>query len=263
MSATHRSLIVGFVITLALTIYAPPALHGQSATTSSPARKTITVPFVGCESDGQAGPVKAPTGRHKVVQISAEAAQQLAYYKSEYGSGVLAPRDWYCFSTYGSNGSNLFVSPKPITSAELFSDSWKGFAGPAIQVSISLGDTSGRFRVAQVIARIFPAYKKFAEQVAEEKIEPASSFPFGSYPKDKLNYRSKNIAEYITPGNVEGLGTNSRLERNANPISGVAILIGQTPDLLQLSMRLPKEQRDLCAIIIQQAERDAAHFTSE
>ena len=263
MLATHRSSIAGCAITLALTIYAPPALHGQSANTSSPARKTITVPFVGCDSDGQVGPVDAPTGDRKVVQVSAQAAQQLAYYKAEYGPGVLAPRGWYCFSTYGSNGSNLYVSPKPITSAELFSDSWKGFPHPAIQISISLGDTSGRFQVAQVIARIFPDYKKFVEQVTEEKIEPASSFPFGPYPKDKLTYRGKDIVEYVTPGNVEGLGTHSRLQMNADPISGVAILIGRTPDLLQLSMRLPKEQRDLGPIIVQQVERDAAHLDSK
>lgn len=245
---------------LALTIYAPPALHGQSLTPSSPAEKTVTVPFVGCKSDGQVGPVKAPTGNRKIVQSSARTGQQLAYYKSEYGSGVLAPRGWYCFSTYGSDGSNLFVSPKPITSAELFSDSWQGFPHSAIQVSDSLGDTSGRFRVAQVIARIFPDYKKFVEQVIEEKIEPARSFPFGPYPKDKLTYRGKNIVEFVTPGNTEGLGTHSRLQMSADPISGVAVLIGQTPDLVQLSMRLPKEQRELGPIIIQQVERDAELF---
>lgn len=263
MLATHRSLIAGCAITLALTIYAPPALHAQSPTPSSSAEKTVIVPFVGCKSDGQVGPLKAPTGNRKLVQISAQAAQKLAYYKSEYGSGVLAPRGWYCFNTYGSNGSNLYVSPKPITNAELFSDSWKGFPHPAIQISISLGDTSGRFRVAQVIARIFPDYKKFVEQVIEEKIEPARSFPFGPYAKDKLTYRGKNIVEYITPGNTEGLGTHSRLQMNADPISGVAVLIGQTPDLVQLSMRLPKEQKDLSPIIIQQVERDAAHLKSE
>lgn len=263
MLATHRSLIAGCAITIALAICAPTGFQGQSLTPSSPAEKTVTVPFVGCKSDGQVGPVKAPTGNRKIVQIPASTAQHLAYYKAEHGSGVLAPRGWYCFSTYGSNGSNLFISPKPITSAELFSDSWKGFPGPAIQVSISLGDTSGRFRVAQVIARIFPAYKKFVEQVTEEKIEPAGSFPFGPYPKDKLDYRGKNIAEYITPGNAEGLGTHSRLERNADPISGVAILVGQTPDLLQLSMRLPKEQRDLGATIMQHFERNATRFISE
>lgn len=262
MLATHRKLLTGCVITLALAICAPPSLHAQR-TASSQDRNSVTVPFIGCKSDGQVGPVKAPTGNRKMVSIPASAAQHLAYYKAEYGSGVLAPRGWYCFSTYGSNGSSLYISPKPITRAELFSDSWQGFPHPAIQVSISLGDTSGRFRVAQVIARIFPDYRKFVEQITEEKIEPASSFPFGPYPQDKLTYRDKNIVEYITPGNAEGLGTHSRLQMNADPISGVAILIGQTPDLLQLSMRLPKEQRDFGATIMQQFEWDATRFISD
>src|SRR5690348_772725 len=122
MLAIHRKFLTGCVVTIALAICAP-SLQAQS-TAPSQARNSVTVPFVGCESDGQVGPVNAPTGNRKVVPISTSAAQHLAYYKAQYGSGVLAPRGWYCFSTYGSNGSNLFVSPVPITRVELFSDSW-------------------------------------------------------------------------------------------------------------------------------------------
>jgi hypothetical protein len=79
--------------------------------------------------------------------------------KLKRGLGVLAPRGWHCFSTYGSNGSNLFVSPVPIDGKALFSADWKGFMGDVVQLSVMDGGTSGRFEVAKVVARVFPAYK--------------------------------------------------------------------------------------------------------
>lgn len=243
----------------AISVQLSPA--AQAINASGPPKPSPTVPFVGCKSDGQVGPLKSPIGRRKVVSLPAKSVQQLAYYKAEYGAGALAPRDWYCFSTYGSNGSTLYISPTPPNPADLFSTTWKGIAGPAIQISSSIGDTSGRFEVAQIIARVFPGYKEFVRNVIEEGIEPASSFPFGPYPKDKLTYRSPKIVEYETPADTDGLGTNSRLQKSADPIRGTAILVGQVPDLVLLSVRLPPQQRNLTRIIMQQVEYDAAHPT--
>ena len=191
------------------------------------------------------------------MAISAAAAQRLAYYKAQYGPGVLAPRGWHCFSTYGSNGSSLFVSPDAIDPKMLFSDDWKGFTGPAIQISVSSGGTSGRFEVAKVIARVFPAYKQFAQDVIAEGIEPASDFPSGPYPNDKLTDRGKNVVKFETPANTEGLGTDSRLLPNAGPIDGVAMITGADTDLIQLSARVPEKDRDLIPFIVKQAESDA------
>jgi hypothetical protein len=131
---------------------------------ATPAASTAMsqIPFVGCASDGQAGPQAAPTGSSKTLAISAAGAERLAWYKALYGPGVLAPRGWHCFSIYGSDGSNLFVSPDAIDSKTLLSVDWKGFAGQVIEISVSSGGTSGRFEVAKVIARVFPAYKAFA-----------------------------------------------------------------------------------------------------
>src|ERR1039458_1109977 len=110
----------------------------QAKSSGAPAQSAaVTVPFVGCASDGQGGPLKAPIGKSKVVAIPAAAALRLAYYKAEYSSGVLAPRGWNCFSTYGSNGASLFVSPDPMDSKTLLSLDWKGFTGPAVQISVS------------------------------------------------------------------------------------------------------------------------------
>jgi hypothetical protein len=193
-----------------------------------------------------------------MLPITAEAAQRTTYYKAKEGFGVLGPRGWHCFCVYGSNGDTLFVSPEQIAASDLLtSDTWEGFKGPAIQISYDYGDTSGRFTVARTIARIFPAHREFAENVINEGIEPAASFPPGPYPKDQLVYKTKDIVEFKTPGDEVGLGTNSRLQPNADPISGVAILIGKTPDLVSLSVRLSPKLIDLVPTILQQAERDA------
>jgi hypothetical protein len=220
------------------------------------------VPFVGCQSDGQTGPVKAPEGETRVVSVDAKIAQQLAYYASKKEFGVLAPRGWYCFGTYGSNGDTLYVIPEPINAANLLTSTWPGFTGAAIQLSHQRGDPSGRSDVAKSIARAFPARRAIASTVVETGTEPASSYPFRPYPNDKLTYRSKEIVEYQTPSNKEGLGTNSSLQSSADPISGVAILIGKVPDLLQLSVRLPMAQVGLTPIIIGQVELDTTHQDS-
>jgi hypothetical protein len=127
-------------------------------------------------------------------------AQRLAYYSAYYDpkntGGVLAPRGWHCFGIYGSNGATLFVTPQPIQSRDLLSDTWAGIGGPAIQVSVSIGDTSGRFDVARVITRVFPAQRAFVQRVINEGDEPASDFPSGPYPKDKLTSRSGKVVEF-------------------------------------------------------------------
>ena len=235
------------------------ALLSQTATVGAgKPDATAQVPFVGCASDGQVGPLKAPTGLPMAVTIPAETAHRLAYYKAENGFGVLAPRGWHCFSTYGSDGSNLFVSPDPIDTTNLFSPDWKGLRGQAVQVSVSSGGTSGRFAVARTIARIFPDFKAFAQQVIAEGIEPASSFPSGPYPQDKLRYVDRKTVEFETPANTKGLGTDSRLQIDASPIQGVAVLFGSEMDLVQLSVRLSEKDRDLVRPIIGRIEGEVA-----
>jgi hypothetical protein len=165
---------------------------------------------VGCKSDGQVGSQDAPTGEPKIITISPQLAQKVAYYKASYGSGVIAPRGWYCFGTYGSDGSNLYVTPTPLNSAHLFSNSWKGISSYGIQLSESNGDTSGRFEVAQIIARVFPAHSAFVRRVIAEGVEPATSFPHGPYPTDRLTYKSKEAVEYVTPPNTEGYERRSK-----------------------------------------------------
>jgi len=140
----------------------------------------------------------------------------------------------------------------------LFSLKWQGFTGPAVEATVYDGGTSGRFEVAKVIARLFPAYKAFAQKVIAEESEPASDFPFRPYPSDKLTYSGKNIVEFETPGSAQGLGTDSRLQMNASPIDGVAIIGGKDTDLTLLTARFSDSDRDLIAAMVAQAEREAA-----
>ena len=158
-----RQILLASLVFCAAFAETRPALAQTKGTAAPVKTATVTVPFVGCASDGQAGPQAAPSGKSLTVTIPAGVAQRLAYYKAEYSAGVLAPRGWHCFSTYGSNGASLFVSPEPMDSKTLLSLDWKGFTGPAIQISVSDGGTSGRFEVAKVIARVFPEYKAFAQ----------------------------------------------------------------------------------------------------
>ena len=124
------------------------------------------------------------------------------------------------------------------------------FTGPAIEVDAIDGGTSGRFSVARVIARAFPKHRAFVQSVID-LFDSAEDYTFSPYPGDKLIYKSDRVVEYRTPPKSEGLGTmTSRLQSNEDPIDGVAILQGQTPDLLLLSVRLPSDMKALRSQII-------------
>jgi hypothetical protein len=249
---------------LAFVCAASSLMFSQAQPLRTAAGSVVAVPFVGCPADGQVGPVDPPKGTTQLVHIPKEAAQQLAFYKAEQGFGVLAPRGWHCFETYGSSGRSLFVSPQSIDAKILFSDNWKAFIGPVVQLSAEDGGTSGRFAVARIIARVFPTNRSFVRKVISEGIEPASNFPSGPYPNDKIVYKSNDLVEYQTLPQTEGLGTQSRLLKNIEPISGMAMLVGLVkegePSLLFLAVRLPSEMTSLSSAIVQQTEYEGAHL---
>ena len=65
----------------------------------------------------------------------------------------------------------------------------------------------------------------------------------------------RSEVEFVTPGDRDGLGTDGRIAKNDQPISGVAILLtdGDT-DLVKLEARLPAELRALAPAIITSIE---------
>jgi hypothetical protein len=219
-------------------------------------RTTVSIPSIGCLADGQIAEIAASA--NSTVTVSMSGAQSLAFYKAANTTGVFAPRGWYCFGIYGSGGDALLVSPGPISRDQIFGNR-KGFSGPMIEISHRYGDTSGRFDVAEIISRLFPAYRAFVTRVQEEFDQPPDSFPAGPYPRDEMTYRSNKAVEYKTPAQTEGLGTRSLLIKDASPIQGVAMLVGDTPDLLVLAVRLPPNLARLAPAIIRQTELDAGH----
>lgn len=182
-------------------------------------------------------------------------AEKLAYYKSGKGVGALGPRGWHCFGTYGSGGDTLYITPQPINRETIFSRGPGDADGPAIAVVYRFGGTSGRFSVAEVIARVFPAHRSFAVAVMKELDESPT---FGPYPNDTLVYKSNELLECQTPARADGLGTYWWLAKSNIPIEGAALLVGDEIDLVLLSVRLPVDLNGLTQTVVNQFERDAA-----
>ena len=135
--------------------------------------------------------------------------------------------------------------------------------GPAVEVSYTFGDTSGRFEVVEAIARVFPAYRAspLVKRVVREMKDfdpPENPLELGPFPTDRLSHRSTRVVEYKTPADADGLGTHSALRKNSSPIDGVAILVGPDPDLLLLALRLPSALAGLTPAIVTHVEGDAA-----
>ncbi len=208
------------------------------------------VPFVGCASDGQTGP--RPIPRAKLTpDLPPAAAAQISYYVRP-NNAVLAPRGWRCFETYGSNGQTLFVAPHPIGSIGHIR-----LTGPAVMLSVSFGGTSGRFGVAEIAGRLFPAAKPFVDRVEAEGMTDKPFFRH-PYPTDKITYRSPYEALVTTPANRDGIGTSSLLPKGALPVDSIVRLRDPKgdSDLIHMSARLAPQQRPLVAYIIAQVAKE-------
>jgi len=210
----------------------------------------ISVPFIGCRTVGQVDANAPPSGSIS-LPISGDVAKSAAYYGTDRKSGVLAPRGGRCLGVIGSDGDAMIVHPWEF-------DDWPSVPGPGVATTVRLGEGSGRFSVADAIARLFPTYRNFVKGVVEEF--PFFKPPSGPYPGDRLVYKSARAVEYQTPRQIEGLGTQFWLNKDAQPIQGVAMLVGPTPDLLHLAVRLPSNLDALTPVIIHQTERNAARL---
>lgn len=249
---TVRLATLAALLTISL---APRSMSQTNSQAAGKQRVSIPVPFVGCASDGQVGAVPAPTEPDRVVRVDPAIAPMLAYYKPATAPGVLAPRGWFCFGVYGSSGSSVFVTPEPIDEAGIFK---KKFGGEVVELQNIDGGTSGRFAVASVVARVFPAHKAFVQSVVEMFDFFEAELTFSPYPTDKLVYRSDRAVEYTTAADSDGLGSLNALQVNKDPIVGVAALgDGNPPNLLMLSMRLPALLKPAEARIIREVESGA------
>jgi hypothetical protein len=194
------------------------------------------------------------------LMLPASAGARLAYYVF-LDLGVLAPRGWHCFGLYGSSGSTLMVTPEQHGSDD-FLRAGTHLTGSAVELSLTYGGTSGRFHVAKIAARIFPVARQLLENVIDEEkgiygqgFDPSDEFPSGPYPDDQLTRRGDTEVEFVTAGNSEGLGTDSWMAKNVEPIIGAAILAPADMDLVQVNVRLPPEMRDLSPTIVATVKR--------
>lgn len=209
----------------------------------------ISVPFVGCRSEGQMGLEPAPKP-HRTPRLPAHVARRLAYYDAG-GVSVLAPRGWRCLGHDGSNGSGIFVWPER---QRKFLRSPMHWRGSGIELAIRDGGTSGRWAVADAIARYFPAYRGFLTSAFEGL--DRGPLPSGPYPRDRLGRHGASFVRYTTPPHAKGEGTEWTFAPSADPLEGLAMLSGPTsePNLLNVRVRLPARDRDLAEVIFATAE---------
>lgn len=229
-----------YVLLLASIVVALLAMAVQDAGAGMLAFGTERVPFVGCASDGQMGPIAAPQDNGTAPRVRRSVASELAYYATA-NIGVLAPRGWHCVALVGSAGETLIVTPEAHAAKNFLTSKPAPLTGPVIQISFSEGSTSGRFEVAQVAARLFPDQKAYVQRIAAEGIMPIGSFPEGPYAHDVVQRVSKRTVKFRTPAHEDGMGTRSRLAANDDPIVGVAIMpVDLDQSLVLVDIRLPR-----------------------
>jgi hypothetical protein len=197
------------------------------------------VPSVACPANDQMGAAKPVTGEPMPAPVEQRTAEQMAYYRAEYGPGVYAPRGWHCRAWYGSNGGFLVVTPKPIPPPYF---PVPKITGAAVVIDSSDRGSSGRFHVAIVAAQLFPVVgSEFIAQVKQEHLIADSSFDAEPYPDDQIKYLSDRFAQYTTPANRAGLGTAGVLEMSNLAVRGVIVLNleRETNTLTEVQVRLP------------------------
>ena len=241
-----RQLLIGSLLIVAGSV---PAVGAERE------RAERRVPFVGCRSDGQLGPQPAPKLRRTPL-VPSKLAPRLAYYAALNGPGVLAPRHWHCFGGYGSSGLRLVVTPTAIGSADFFGKHQFSTKGNAVELTYQTGGTSGRWAVAEAIARYFPKYRNFIRHNFQGL--DVGPLPSGPYRHDIFSRRGDTLVRYTTPPLTKGAGTDWQLAPSAQAVRGLAMLVNDTggPDLLRLNVRLPDKTGALTQAILRNAERE-------
>jgi hypothetical protein len=217
------------------------------------ATATTQVPFVGCPSDGQQGPQAAPPS-HRMPGVPAAVAGRLAWYVSEVDA-VLAPRGWHCFQTFGSNGGTLYVAPERLTFEQ--TERRGVLRGSGITVSFSIGATSGRYEVAERIARYFPRYRSYIGQMRRTMGFDIGPMPAGPYPTDRFISRTATEVRLVTPPRRRGEATAGTLAPNGDLAESLVILdLEDDKNTITVHLRLPRAQAALTRAIFASARQD-------
>lgn len=157
------------------------------------------------------------------------------------------------------------VAPTTIGAADLVGEHNFRTTGNAVELSYDLGGTSGRWAVAEAIARYFPRYRNFIRhtfQGIDARGLDAGPLPSGPYQHDSVSRRSDKLVRYTTPPLAKGAGTAWTLAPSAQAVQGFSALVKDVsgPDLLSLNVRLPDKAGVLTQAIIRNAEQEARTY---
>jgi hypothetical protein len=209
------------------------------------------IPTVGCAVDGETGVIAAPAKGTRNLEIDQASADGLAYYESRDSVPVLAPRGWKCLAYYSDAGATLVVArdaaPQPGT---------KQIDGPAVVLHLYNAKTSGAFGVADYLARLFPDEGKafIHDQIVVARGGELSTYKFGPYPTDKLDFTAPLRVSFETPAERDGIGTVELLSPSPLPVSGLVDYRKPVGLMFVLEMRLPADLDGLKPAIAQEVE---------
>lgn len=182
--------------------------------------------------------------------LESRLAEQLVYYQAEGSLGIYASKGWSCRAWYGSSGSTLLVTPKPIEPPYF---PLPTVTGPAVMIQSWDTGSSGRFHIAIVASQLFPLLgQEIVTQVRQEHLISDSSFNAAPYPDDQVSYLTDRLIDYTTPANRAGLGTDSLLDTSHLPVRGLTVFNPETEvnALTEIRVRLPAALNDLQDAIV-------------
>jgi hypothetical protein len=234
----------------ALTIlFGAVAARGDMGPVASDGTELQTIELIGCPVFGHAdeAPEAAPAKRLIKLSLRKGMASRMAVYRGALGPAVFGPRGWHCFARYGSGAFVLDVRPEPFNASGEAQGGPFGSNSRAISVEIINGGTSGRYEAAPIIARLFPEFRSFAEEVRDMGGIPRSEFVFAPYPNDRVITLAYNVVEFETPGNSEGIGTRGGFVAGPDSIKGIASVSGSPsePSVRVMRARLGSQFSDV------------------
>jgi len=216
------------------------------------------VEFIGCPADGQDGYLVPPHGSPVVLPVAVTVPAPIAYYKSSQGPGAFAPAGWHCFEIYGSSGGMLLITQD--VQSDLLHQK-QTVSADAVEVSLDVGGTSGRFEVARIAHMYFRnVAKSFIHKIVTEdkELPAASTIAQEKYASDHLTYRSSTVVEVYTPPKARGFGTERNLTPTSTAIRSLAILSTvepEWPNLCVIRVRLGPKALPLISALLDLNER--------
>jgi hypothetical protein len=126
-------------------------------------------------------------------------------------------------------------------------------------VAYEFGGTSGRWGVAEAIARYFPSYRGAIPKLTTGFINPR--WPRGPYPHDRLSHRSKTLVHFVTPPHTKGQGSVAfgNWGKSTRAVQGSVMLVktADGPDVRYVTIQLPDADNALAKVILTQAEESS------